>query len=143
MRVMKIQSARASEVSDLATIYRITDYGGIVAPNDQVVYVTEEGRTIGVGRLSEEEGVFVLRGMRVLKEHRGGGVGKAILKLLVSEASSRACYCIPYSYLRKFYAVKGLNEIAPEEAPGFLRDRFRNYRGRGLDVILMKRKLVS
>ncbi len=140
---MKIQSAKASEVHELETIYRITDYGGSVAPEDQVVYATEEGRTIGVGRLSEEEGVFVLRGMRVLKEHRGGGVGKAILNSLVSEGSSRECYCIPYSYLRQFYEAKGFNEIAPSEAPNFLRDRLRNYWARGLDVILMRRKPVS
>ena len=140
---MKIQSAKASEVYDLETIYRITDYSGSVAPEDQIVYATEEGRTIGVGRLSEEEGVLVLRGMRVLKEHRGGGVGKAILNSLVSEGLSRDCYCIPYSYLRQFYAAKGFNEIPPSEAPDFLRDRFSNYLARGLDVILMRRKPVS
>ena len=136
---MKIQMAKASEVSDLETIYRITEYGGSVAPEDQVVYATEEGRTIGVGRLSEEKGIFVLRGMRVLKEHRGRGVGKAILNLLVNKRSGRDCYCIPYSYLRRLYTAKGFNEIAPSEAPDFLRERFRNYRARGLDVILMRR----
>ena len=140
---MKIQSAKASEVSDLATIYRITDYSGSVAPEDQVVYATEEGRTIGVGRLSEEKGVLVLRGMRVLKEHRGSGVGKAILNSLIREVRRRDFYCIPYSLLRRFYATMGFNEIAPWEAPDFLRNRFRNYRARGLDVILMRRKPIK
>jgi N-acetylglutamate synthase-like GNAT family acetyltransferase len=136
---MKIQSAKASELNNLETIYNITGYGGTVAPEDQVVYATIEGNIIGVGRLSDEEGVFVLRGMRILKEHRGHGVGKAILNSLVSEGNKRDCYCLPYSYLRHFYAAKGFNEIEPAEAPGFLRDRFRNYRTRGLDVVLMRR----
>jgi hypothetical protein len=46
---MDIHSAEASEVGDLATFYRITDYGGSVAPADLVVYATEEGRIIGAG----------------------------------------------------------------------------------------------
>jgi len=136
---MKIQSAKASDLNNLETFYNITGYRGTVGPEDQVVYVTIEGNIIGVGRLSDEEGVFVLRGMRTLKEHRGHGVGKAILDSLVNEGNNRDCYCIPYSYLRQFYAAKGFNEIEPAEAPGFLRDRFRTYRTRGLDVILLRR----
>ena len=140
---MKIHSAKASEVGDLSTFYRTTDYGGSVAPADRVVYATEEGRIVAAGRLSEEEGVLVLRGMRVLREQRGRGVGKAILDSLVIEGSSRDCYCIPYSYLRQFYAAKGFDEITPSKAPNFLCDRFRDYRDRGLDVILMRKKPIG
>ena len=85
---MKIQSAKASQLGDLETFYHIAGYGGLAAPEDPVVYVTEEGRTIGVDRLSKEEGVFVLRGMRILKEYCDRGVGKAILDSLVREGSS-------------------------------------------------------
>jgi len=77
-RVMKIHNEKASDVSDLEAFYRITNYGGSVAPTDRVAYMTEEERIIGVGRLSEEEGVFVLRGMRVLGEHRGGQAKKRL-----------------------------------------------------------------
>jgi GNAT superfamily N-acetyltransferase len=136
---MQIQSAKASEVSGLAAFYRITEYGGPVTPIDLVVYATEEGSIIGAGRLSEEEGVLVLRGMRVLEQHRGRGVGKAILGSLVGKGSSRACYCVPYRYLHKLYSAKGFDKIAPSIAPDFLRDRFKAYRSRGLDVILMRR----
>ena len=140
---MDVHSAKASEIGDLATFYRITDYGGSVAPADRVVYVTEEEIIIGVGRLSEEEGVLVLRGMRVLKEHRGRGVGNAILDSLISEERSRDYYCIPYCHLRHFYAAKGFDEIKPSEAPNFLCNRYRGYRTRGLDVILMRKKKQS
>ena len=137
---MKIERALASQVSDLEAFYRITGYNGPVAPEDQVIYVTQKGHTIGVGRLSGEKDVFVLRGMRVLKENRGRGVGKAILDTLVREASSRDCFCIPYSSLRQFYSAVGFNEIKPSEAPGFLYDRFMQYQVRGLDVVIMRRK---
>ena len=137
---MKIKRARASQVKDLTAFYQAAGYNGPVAPQDQVTYVTQEGRTIGVGRLSKEKDVFVLRGMRVLEEYRGRGVGKAILDSLVREANSRDCYCIPYSRLRQFYSAGGFNEIKPPDAPGFLHDRFMQYQARGLDVIIMRRK---
>ena len=137
---MKIEKARASKVSDLAAFYRITGYKGSVSPEDQVICATEQGKTIGVGRLSGEKDVFVLRGMRVLKKHRGRGVGKAILDALVREGNNRDCYCIPYGSLRQFYSSRGFDEIKPSEAPGFLHDRFRQYQSRGLDVIIMRRK---
>jgi N-acetylglutamate synthase-like GNAT family acetyltransferase len=136
---MEIHCAPASEVYDLATFYRITDYNGLVDPADRVVYATEEGRIIGAGRLSGEGSALVLRGMRVLENHRCRGVGKAILDSLVSEVSSCDCYCIPYSDLQQFYAAKGFDKIALSEAPDFLRDRFKDYRARGLNVILMRR----
>ena len=140
---MDIHSAKAQEIDNLATFYRTTDYGGSVAPEDRVIYATEEERIIAAGRLSEEEGVFVLRGMRVLKEYRGRGVGSAILDFLVSEGGGRDCYCIPYSYLRDFYAAKGFDEIRPSDAPKFLCDRIKNYRARTLDVILMRKKPIG
>jgi GNAT superfamily N-acetyltransferase len=139
---MDIHSAKASEIDGLATFYRITDYSGPVAPVDRVVYATEEGRIIGAGRLCEEEGVSVLRGMRVLEEHRGRGVGKTILHSLASQGSNRDCYCIAYNNLRHFYADKGFDEIKPSEAPTFLCDRFRDYQARGLNVIIMRRKPI-
>lgn len=79
-------------------------------------------------------------GLRVLKEHRGCGVGSTILDSLVSEGSSRERYCIPYNNLRYFYAAKGSEEIKPLQAPNFICNRFRGYRARGLDVILMMKK---
>jgi GNAT superfamily N-acetyltransferase len=138
--VMQIQSAIASEISGISAFYRLTEYGGPISPADLVVYATEDGRIIGAGRLSEQEGVFVLRGMRVLEKHRGRGVGKVILGSLVKEGDDRDCYCIPYSNLQEFYTAKGFHKIAPSNAPDFLRDRFKDYRSRGLDVILMRRK---
>ena len=140
---MDLHSAKAKEIGDLASFYRITDYGGSVAPEDRVVYATEEERIIAAGRLSEEEGVLVLRGMRVLKEQRGRGVGSAILDFLVREGGNRDYYCISYSNLRHFYVAKGFDEIKPSDTPKFLYERFKNYRARDLDVILMRKKPIG
>jgi hypothetical protein len=38
---MKIHSAQASQVDDLTTFYRITDYGGLENPADNVVFASD------------------------------------------------------------------------------------------------------
>jgi hypothetical protein len=40
-------------------------------------------------------------------------------------------------------SAKGFDKIALSKAPDFLRERFKDYRSRGLDVIIMKRKMKS
>ena len=137
---MDIRSAKASEIDNLADFYRITNYGGSVAPADRVVYAMEEEKIIGVGRLCEEEGALVLRGVRVPKEHRGRGIGSAILDSLFDEEISQNCYCIPYRHLRRLYEAMGFEEITPLKAPNFICNRLIDYRARGLDVIIMRRK---
>ena len=137
---MNIHRAKASEIDGLVDFYRTTDYREPIGPADRVVYVAEEEKIIGAGRLTEEEGVLVLRGMRVLENHRGRGVGRAILDALVNEGSQNECYCLSYSDLQPFYVTKGFDKIAPSEAPHFLRERFKDYRARGLDVIIMRKK---
>ncbi len=140
---MDVHFAKASEIDDLQSFYHLTEYGGSVSANDQVVFVTKDEKIIGAGRLSEEEGIYVLRGMRVLKEYRGRGVGNAILDSLVNKGGNYDCYCLPFSNLRSFYSTKGFNEINLSEAPDFLCRRIKNYHNRGFDVILMRKKSMD
>ncbi len=83
MKTMEVNFAKASEIENLQTFYHLSEYGGTVSANDQVVFVTQDKKIIGAGRLSKEEDIYILRGMRVLAEHRGHGVGKMILESLV------------------------------------------------------------
>jgi hypothetical protein len=111
----------------------------VTGDDDRVAYIMEKGKIIGAGRLSEEDGVNVLRGMRVIKEYRHHGLGNAILESLLNEISGVECYCIPFRNLDRFYAAKGFNEINPSTAPISLLNRFREYKSRDLDVIIMKK----
>ena len=98
------------------------------------------GRSIpGAGRLAEEEGVLVLRGMMVLEEHRGHSVGTAILDALSKEIGDCTCYCVPYAHLLPFYERVGFQTVPVSSGPQFLHGRVASYIERGLDVILMRK----
>lgn len=94
---------------------------------------------VGAVRLAMENGVIVLRGMRVRHDLRRVGIGTLLLLKLAETLGSRTCYCIPYGWLLGFYARIGFEKIGPDQTPGFLRDRLANYRDRGLNVEVMAR----
>ena len=47
---------------------------------------------------------------------------------------------MPYVYLGDFYAQAGFEPLQDAEAPAFLSARAADYRQRGLDVLVMKRR---
>lgn len=108
---------------------------------DVAVYIAEhDGSIIGVVRLCAEQGHAILRTMHVHQEYRGRGVGRRLLEAFREEIRTADCYCIPFAHLTRFYGAIGFREIAPEEAPGHLQERLREYLARGMDGIIMKRE---
>jgi GNAT superfamily N-acetyltransferase len=136
---INVRRADAWEWPRVATFYRDRKYRGVLS-SDAVVIVAERGaELLGVGRIQPEDGVIVLRGMRVDPPFQRRGVGARILTQLVAEVSERPCYCIPYTHLREFYRRAGFVEVSLDGAPRFLCDRVLEYRAASLDVILMQR----
>ena len=123
----------------LSDFYRATNYGGQVHPEDLVTVATEKDSIVGVGRLSEEEGVLVLRGMMVSEKYHGRGLGTAILDALSKEIGDRTCYCVPYAHLFAFYERVGFQVVPVSSRAQFLQERVASYIEGGLDVILMRK----
>jgi GNAT superfamily N-acetyltransferase len=120
--------------------YREADYSAGVNPSDRLVIAEADNTLLGSCRLCDEQGVLVLRGMRVKQEAQRQGIGTEMLRSAEKIMAGRACYCIPYRYLSSFYAHVGFKEIAPHQAPEFLRHRLKQYRQTlRLDVIIMWR----
>ena len=134
-----VRRADPSDWRRVETFYRERKYRGVVSPEATVVVAERGPGLIGVGRVQLEDGLLVLRGMRVDPPFQRLGVGTRILDRLVGEIGDRRCYCIPYTHLRGFYRRAGFVEVDPDAAPSFLRDRVRDYRATGLDVILIRK----
>ncbi|MBN2526143.1 MAG: GNAT family N-acetyltransferase [Deltaproteobacteria bacterium] len=99
----------------------------------------ENGGIVGAVRLCFEQGYSVLRGMYVLKEKQGMGVGSALLVAAVEELGNRECWCIPYTHLIGFYGQAGFVKVTRRSAPEFLQDRLANYKATGKSVVAMVR----
>lgn len=113
-----------------------TTPGGVLS-SDRIVLLELRSKIIGAYRLAREEGVLVLRGMRVSQEVQGRGFGRLLLAVL--SAIREPCYCVPHARLQAFYGLVGFTLVPSAQGPAFLRDRVQEYTARGLAVILMLR----
>lgn len=115
-------------------------YSRQIACGDQFFVAEHPGEIVGVVRLAREEGVLVLRGMRIRGDVRRRGVGSSLLRCLVDAIpAAEPCYCIPYRWLTAFYGQAGFRELSSSEAPQFLAARYAQYAGEGTDVVIMRR----
>jgi predicted N-acetyltransferase YhbS len=134
-----ITEASGQQRLEAVAFLRAEGYKGDVQDRDRVFVAIDGVRIIGAVRLASEQGVTVLRGMRVSRPFQRQGVGRALLAKLDSVLEGRACYCIAYRWLRSFYGTIGFQPAQPADVPAFLAERYREYLAEGSDVILMRR----
>ena len=142
-RAITVRLAGPGDRPRIEEFCRKRGYHGELCPAAVIVLAEAGADLIGLGRIQQEQGVLVLRGMRVDAPHRRTGIGMRLLELLLAGIGTRACYCIPYAHLREFYRGTGFDEVDAAGAPGFLRERVEAYREQGNDVILMMRPGVG
>ncbi|MCG8416224.1 MAG: GNAT family N-acetyltransferase [Pseudomonadales bacterium] len=137
---MQLQSCKADTASWLKEFYQKSGYDRPVSGNDDLYYAEENDRKIGVLRISYEHGHSVLRGMQVLEEFRGQGIGTKLLSFVEQFLGADPVYCIPRDHLIEFYGKIGFSVIDPEDAPEFLAERLNSYIENGLNVLIMRRE---
>lgn len=134
------RQARRDEIRRIAAFYRSLGYTPSIGPEDVLVVAELDGSLCGVVRLCQEQGVLVLRGMRVRQDVRRQGIGTRLLEATEPLVAEQECFCIPHRHLHDFYGRIGFVPIAASQAPGFLQERLARYRAEyRLDVILMRR----
>lgn len=144
VRMVVIRVAQPQDFECINAFYRLDGYDSPIDPEDVIVLAEDRNQLCGAVRLLAEEDVLVLRGMRVAMPFQRQGIGTKMLEAVGHLLGSRECYCIPYPYLRDFYAQIGFQEIEPSLAPDFLAKRLALYRQQlGLNVIIMRRAGIA
>jgi GNAT superfamily N-acetyltransferase len=137
---LRIRAAAATEIGLVRAKYAEWHYDGAVTAQETVLLAECAEALLGMVRQTYEHGTVMLRGMQVDPAARGTGIGTALLQAFVARLGGRECYCLPYSHLMNFYGKQGFEPCAPTAAPPFLRQRLQQYRARGLDVVIMRRR---
>lgn len=119
--------------------YESVGYTGGVKNTDVVFIARKDDKIIGLARLCKEEGIFVLRGLYVAEDVRGGGIGTRLLQIVSDNVGNQDCWCVPYKHLYEFYSNVGFSDCRGSEVPAFLLKRCHDYILKGMDVIIMKR----
>jgi predicted N-acetyltransferase YhbS len=134
-----IRKAATEDLEQARDFYLATGYSSQLNPSDVIFFAEEDVHLVGIVRLCNEGGVTVLRGMRVVPARQRCGIGTELLLATVRQLQNASCYCVPYSHLIAFYERGGFGEVPAAGAPGFLGQRLKEYRIKGLDVTLMGR----
>ena len=135
MTAITSRPVSTDEWEKVLAFLRSEGYARSVANQDQFFVSEISGEMVGAVRLSPEEYVLVLRGMRIRRDVQRRGVGTHLLCRVALAIGPRACYCIPYRWLIPFYAQVGFREVAARDVPEFLAIRTARYVSEGLDVV--------
>ena len=137
---MIVGVANAGDMDAIAAFYQQQAYAPALESADRFVVVKEAGALCGVVRVCREQGVLVLRGMRVSQEKQRRGIGSRLLLALEPLLEDNPCFCIAHAHLRTFYGQIGFVEIPVAQAPLFLQERIAGYRqDHRVSAILMAR----
>lgn len=118
--------------------YREQGYKVKCAPNERVYTQSIEGDGfVAAARLvPQASGHYWLRNLLVKDSWRGQGLAKSIMRQLLLDIAPNGCYCFALPHLKIFY--QGLGFILdPADCPDDIAARFRTYRSRGRDWLLM------
>jgi N-acetylglutamate synthase-like GNAT family acetyltransferase len=139
MTAIQSRPIAADERETVIAFLRREGYAHSMEESDRLFVSELADEVVGAVRLCQEEGVLVLRGMRVRSDVRRRGVGTHLLRRVALAAQLEACYCIPYRWLIPFYAQVGFREVTAEQVPAFIASRNAKYVNDGLDVVMMYR----
>jgi N-acetylglutamate synthase-like GNAT family acetyltransferase len=141
--MLTIREAREEDRPRVTAFYSLAGYSPPLESSDRILIAETDDRIVGALRLCNEEGVVLLRGMRVLESMRRQHVGGSLLAAFDEILADGTCYCIPHEYLEAFYGKIGFRSVSLPDAPRILQERWQEYRRRGLNVIIMKREARS
>jgi N-acetylglutamate synthase-like GNAT family acetyltransferase len=119
---------------------RAQGYSQSIQPADAVFAAWSGSEVVGALRLAVEDGVLVLRGMRVREDLRRRGIGRQLLGRIDEAIGETTCWCIPYGWLTGFYGTIGFKIADVEAVPEILVERLARYTQQRLDVAIMVRR---
>lgn len=130
----------ADHFPDAQTFYATVGYDGAIADDCTVFAARLDDRIIGVVRLAPENGVTVLRGMMIAREHQRNGIGTQMLRFMEPYIGDSDVYCLPHGWLEAFYGQIGFVKCDPLTAPTHLQERLANQKPKHPQMIIMARR---
>jgi len=127
---------------DVLAFYRKSGYRSKPNRGDTLVIATFQNAIVGAVRICWEKGFTVLRGVRVLPEWQGRGIGSRLVERAIrvaQEEKGEDIFIIPYRHLIGFYERMGFRALPSEHAPAIVRARYKKYCGMGYDVVVMRK----
>jgi N-acetylglutamate synthase-like GNAT family acetyltransferase len=138
-----IHREMVADFPEVQAFYASVGYSGIVTTNCVVVSAKRGDNIVGAVRLAREDGVLVLRGMRIVPSYQRQRIGTRMLWEVSKVLGARECFCLPHAWLEGFYGVVEFAKVQDDDAPPHLRQRLAEYRKTNSQIIVMRRTGVA
>jgi N-acetylglutamate synthase-like GNAT family acetyltransferase len=138
-----IDREMVADFPKVQAFYASVGYSGIVTTNCVVVSAKCGDNIVGAVRLAREDGVLVLRGMRIAPSYQRQRIGTRMLWQVSKVLGARECYWLPHAWLEDFYGVIEFAKVQDHDAPPQLRQRLAEYRKTNPQIIVMRRTGVA
>jgi N-acetylglutamate synthase-like GNAT family acetyltransferase len=137
--MIRIRTALGNDAARVDAFYASLGKSATSSESRLVLIAEDEDTIIGAVRLCAEGGCLVLRTMVVREEYRHQGIGRRMLLALEEFMGEGDFYCLAYPHLLAFYGSVGFVEIAEDDAPDHIRERYARYTSGGMRFAIMKR----
>jgi N-acetylglutamate synthase-like GNAT family acetyltransferase len=132
------------EFTKIQSFYKKNQYDSPIFPDEHFLVIENQDEILGALRICNEEGAFVLRGMRVADSFQRQGIGSQLLDYFSDFIDNQDCYCIAHRHLKSFYGRVGFEDPDPNKVPEFLNARLQLYQSKiGLDVLLLYKPAIG
>jgi len=128
-----------ASLSEIQAFYASVGYFQVVTADCIVISARSRDTIVGVVRLSPENGVQVLRGMRIALSYQRRLIGTRMLWEATKFMRLTECFCLPHAWLEGFYGIIGFARIEDDHAPPHLRKRLAESRRKHPQLIVMRR----
>ncbi len=94
-------------------------------------------------RIEAQPDYNFLRSMVVHPNHRRQGIGYFLLAQLVPYIKNNDTWCFPFMGLEQLYRHADFQLVNSHSCPATIAERFQNYRSRGRNICIMRRRADS
>ena len=119
----------SQNIDELRDFYLIFNNTGPVTSDDDIILANLRDRIVGTVRLSQENGVYIMRGMFVHEAFQKQAIGRKMLSVFEEHLKNRdisQAFLIRGPHLEAFYGQIGFHKT-DSSAPQFLMERSRSY----------------
>ncbi|EDP57153.1 GNAT family N-acetyltransferase [Vibrio sp. AND4] len=119
-------------------LYKAHYPAGRAKRDELIITASIDNCIVALLRMKTVEKSRLLTGMLVVPEHRGTGVGNALLEYCTRKIFSEGDYCFAFSQLEGYYAQHGFKTIEGTELPNSLKNAYFRYIESGKGLIPMQ-----
>jgi len=140
---MIITKAKQSDLKAINEFYEKCGLLGEANKNEYILIAKNQNAIIGAIRLSNENNIYILKGLQIAENYQNQGIGVRLLNSIKEKIVNKDCFSLIFAEHQKFYNDIGFYKINKSESPAFLIERYELLKNKYKSLIIVKQQKHS